>query len=95
MTQNQILEKMKFSVLLIVFVVTLVIGNIFRPNINDVRDVKLANDIVGVGKIKSEKIVAERELHGDFKDEKDFRDRTKDYIGDVVFNRITKTYRFN
>lgn len=90
---NQVLEKMKFSILIMVFAITLFITSLFRPNINYVDQETLAKEVVGVGEIKSAKIIQERELHGFFKGEKDFYERVKKLgIGEVVINRISKQY---
>lgn len=92
--RKQIFEKMKFNVLIGVFVATIFVSQMFKPSINYVDAQTLAKDIVGIGKIKSEKIVAERENYGFFKGEKDFYDRTKKLgIGNVSFNRIKKEYK--
>lgn len=92
--QKQIFEKMKFNVLIGVFVITIFVSQLFKPSINYVDAQTLAKDITGVGKIKSEKIIAEREAYGFFKGEKDFYERTKKLgIGEVSFNRIKKAYK--
>lgn len=89
------LEKMKFSVLLFLFVFVLGVTSFFRPNLNYVDAKTLADNIVGVGAVKSEKIVKEREENGFFTGEKDFTNRMKKLgVGEVVASRITKKYRF-
>lgn len=90
------LEKMKFSILLSLFVVTFGVSTLFKPNLNYIDAQTLAEDIVGVGELKSAKIIKERQEHGFFLGEKDFTNRVKDLgIGEVVMNRITKKYRFD
>lgn len=87
--------KIKFPLILIVFFFTIMFSNLFKTSINEVDRIALANDIQGIGKIKAEKIIKERELHGNFKNEKDFYERTKNILGDTTFTRVKKTYSFN
>lgn len=95
MKQN-LIEKMKFPILISVFAVTILVANLFRPSINYVDSQTLAKNIVGVGQKKSERIIDERNKYGFFKGEKDFQDRVKKLgIGEVSFNRIRKAYRLD
>lgn len=90
------LEKMKFSILLCLFAITLFVSSLFKPNLNYIDAQTLADNIVGVGEIKSTRIIKERDEHGFFLGEKDFANRVKDLgIGEVVLNRITKKYRLD
>lgn len=92
---KQKIEKMQFPILIMVFVMTLSVSSLFKPSINKIDATRLAKDVYGVGDIKSTKIIQERNLNGDFKNEKDFYHRTKKLgIGEVVFNRINKKYKF-
>ena len=94
--QKKILNKIQFPILVCVFVLTLTVSTMFKKSINHIDAQTLAKDISGVGKIKSERIVRERELNGFFLGEKDFYDRTKKLgIGEVVFNRIKKEYNLD
>ena len=95
MHHDDILSRMKFSVVIVIFAITLFVSSLFKPSINYIDAQTLAKDIVGVGQIKSERIINEREQFGFFKGEEDFYNRTRKLgIGEVVFNRIKKQYRF-
>lgn len=94
--QRKILNKIQFPILVCVFALTLAVSTMFKKSINYIDAQTLAKDIYGVGKIKSERIVRERELNGVFLGEKDFYNRTKKLgIGEVVFNRIKKEYNLD
>lgn len=96
MHKDDILNRMKFSIVITIFGITLFVSSFFKPSINHIDAQTLADNIVGVGKIKSERIVNEREEFGMFKGEEDFYNRTRKLgIGDVVFNRIKKQYRLD
>lgn len=89
------ISKMEFPVLIIIFVMTLSFSNLFKSSINHIDAPTLAKDIYGVGLIKSHRIIKEREQNGHYKDEKDFYHRTKKLgIGEVVYNRINKKYKY-
>lgn len=89
------ISKMEFPVLVVIFVMTISFSSLFKDSINHVDALTLAKDISGVGTIKSNKIIQEREQNGHYKDEKDFYHRTKKFgIGEVVYNRINKKYKY-
>lgn len=93
-TKN-VISKIKLSVCVCLFFITITISNFLKPNINYINGDRIAKDITGVGKIKSEKIINEKEVNGFYKNEKDFYSRMKDLgIGEITYNRIKKTYRF-
>lgn len=89
------MSKIEFPVLIVAFIITLCVSTMIRPSINKVDAITLDKKIVGVGKIKSHRIIQERELNGDFKNQKDFCERVgKLGVGEVVLTRITKEYNF-
>lgn len=94
--EKNFLSKIKFTLMVCVFVLTNFMADLVRPSINNISASELDTRIVGIGKIKSEKIINERNKHGFFVDSKDFRQRMKSIgIGEVVLTRIEKSYRFN
>lgn len=86
-------EKTKLSLFVLLFIITVGISNIFKTSINDVDRVTLDTQIRGIGKVKADKIITERELHGNYMDKLDFEERTNQFLGDKVTNRIEKTYK--
>lgn len=86
-------ERLRLSLFILLFVLTIGVSNMFKTSINDVDRLTLDNDIRGVGRIKADKIVSERELNGVYLDKEDFENRTGDFLGSKVTNRIEKTYR--
>lgn len=86
-------NKVRMCLFVFLFVFTVGITNFFKTSINEVDRLSLDNTIKGVGKVKSEKIIAEREAHGYFKSEEDFRNRTKQFLGKSVHSRIARTYK--
>ena len=89
------IPKMKLPIVIIMFSLTLLINYISKPSINVVDADTLATEIVGIGKVKSTRIIEERERNGEFESKQDFYIRTKNLgIGEVVFNRIGKIYKF-
>lgn len=86
-------EKLRLSLFIVLFVITIGISNIFKTSINEVDKLALDTQIRGVGKIKSEKIIKERDMNGYYKDKQDFENRTKNFLGEKVTNRIEKTYK--
>lgn len=96
MNKDDILSRMKFSIIIVIFGITLCVSSLFKPSINYIDAQTLSKDITGVGDVKSEKIINERDRFGFFKGEEDFYKRTKKLgIGEVVFNRIKKQYRLD
>lgn len=96
MYKEDILNRMKFSLIIVIFGITIFVSLLFKPSINYIDAQTLAKDIVGVGEIKSEKIINERDKFGFFKGEEDFYNRTRELgIGEVVFNKIKKQYRLD
>lgn len=96
MNESGAIKKIKISLFMMIFLFALAITNV-RPNLNHLTAEQIANDIHGIGKIKSERIVKERETKGKFKSKDDFYVRVvdnKEYrIGDTVYERIVKTYK--
>lgn len=89
------LEKIKFSIVLVLFAITLGVSSLFKPSLNEIDAQTLANDIAGVGKVKSEKIIKDREENGIYLGQKDFENRAKSLgIGEVVIGRISRKYKF-
>lgn len=86
-------EKLRLSLFIVLFVITIGISNIFKTSINEVDKLALDIQIRGVGKIKSEKIIKERDMNGYYKDKQDFENRTRNFLGEKVINRIEKTYK--
>lgn len=94
--KQKVLNKMKFTLLIGVFALTNFMADLVRPSLNHTTATELHTRIVGIGKVKSQKIIHERHTNGFFVTSKDFRDRMKSLgIGEVVIARIEKTYRFN
>ena len=83
-------EKLRLSLFFVLFVITIGISNIFKTSINEVDKLALDIQIRGVGKIKSEKIIKERDMNGYYKDKQDFENRTRNFLGEKVINRIEK-----
>ena len=83
-------EKLRLSLFIVLFVITIGISNIFKTSINEVDKLALDIQIRGVGKIKSEKIIKERDMNGYYKDKQDFENRTRNFLGEKVINRIEK-----
>lgn len=92
--QKTVVDKIKISLFMLVFFLALMLSN-NKPNLNYISKEQIAKEIRGIGAVKSSHIVTEKE-NGLFKNKKDFYDRIvmngKYKIGDVVFERITKTY---
>lgn len=86
-------ERLRLSLFILLFVITIGISNMFKTSINEVDRVALDTQIKGIGKIKANKIVGEREINGNYKDKEDFENRTKEFLGEIVTNRIEKTYK--
>lgn len=95
MNESGVIKKIKISLFMMIFLFALAITNV-RPNSNHLTADEIADGIHGIGKLKSERIVKEREK-GIFKNKDDFYVRVvknKDYrIGDTVYERIIKTYK--
>lgn len=85
-------EKLRLSLFMLLFFITIAVSNLFKTSINEVDRLTLDTKIKGVGKIKSEKIIKERGLNGNYLNKEDFKERTKGFVGDKVRNRIEKTY---
>ncbi|MGL5458892.1 MAG: hypothetical protein ACRDBY_04690 [Cetobacterium sp.] len=90
-----VVNKIKISLFMMVFLVALMFSN-NKPNINYVDAQHISNAILGVKDSKSTWIVKEREK-GLFVNKEDFHNRVvknKEYrVGDIVFDRIVKTYK--
>ena len=91
--KQEITEKLRLSLFMTLFTITILISNIFKTSINDVDRVALDIQIRGIGKIKADKIVSEREQNGNYLNKEDFKERTENFLGDTVRNRIEKTYK--
>lgn len=89
----RIQERLRLSLFILLFVITIGISNIFKPSINTIDKLALDTQIKGVGKIKASKIIEERNMNGNYKSKEDFENRTKDFLGETVINRIEKTYK--
>ena len=64
-----------------------------KPSINQVSACTIDQQVKGIGKIKSDKIIHERETNGDYKNIQDFNERTKDFVGEKVQVRLAKAYK--
>lgn len=64
-----------------------------KPSINHVSAYRIDKEVRGVGEIKSNKIIKERETNGYYKNIQDFNERTKDFVGETVQTRIVRAYK--
>lgn len=88
------MKKINMGICLMLFFITLTISHVLKPNINQVNREHLTM-INGIGKIKSERIIVEREIYGVYKNREDFAMRTEPLgIGKVSFDKIQKKYKF-
>lgn len=86
-------ERLRLSLFILLFVITIGISNMFKTSINEVDKLTLDTQIKGIGDIKSSKIIKERDTNGNYKNKKDFENRTHNFLGEIVTNRIEKTYK--
>lgn len=89
------MPKMKLPVVMFIFGLTLSVTHWLKPSINDIDAETLANEVIGIGYAKSQKIINERDKNGEFENKQDFYKRVKKLgIGEVVYNRINKQYKY-
>ena len=93
--EKGVVNKIKISLFMMVFLMALMFSN-NRPNINYIDAQHISKAIQGVGDVKSTWVIKEREK-GLFINKDDFHARVvdnKNYkVGEVVFDRIVKTYK--
>ena len=93
MDKKLIIQPIKHQVFAVLFMIALLISNL-KPNINYLPAEKIAEDIVGIGVIKSKAIVLERNEGGVFKDVEDFKNRVAPYgVGNVTINKVVNKYK--
>lgn len=85
--------KRHFKSYLLALVLLCSIDYFEKPCLNEVSCSMLDNEIRGVGKIKSYKIIKEREVNGNYKNVQDFIERTDSFIGKTVQTRIVRAYK--
>lgn len=90
------MNKLKLSVLSVVFVLSLFFSQITKKNLNTITYHELVSEIKGVGNVKATHILSERDVNGYFKNKEDFKVRVvlndKYKVGETVYDRIINTY---
>ena len=91
----KLLTKVKRNTRVYIMAFVLILGMDYNDklSINQVSAYTIDQQIEGVGKVKSNKIIQEREVNGDYKNIQDFNERTKDFVGEKVQGRLAKAYK--
>ena len=91
----KLLTKVKQNTRVYIIAFILIVGMDYnnKLSINQVSAYTIDQQIEGIGKVKSNKIIQERETNGYYKNIQDFNERTKDFVGEKVQVRLAKAYK--